>query len=183
MNQNTYNPPATSAPLATSAPKTYDPPADAPKSYAPPSAPPPGEPIPYTAPVSVPTSQDNVPHGPTVAETGLPVSAGAKGPGPAQGSLAHGGEKDKSVPRPGVGYGVGTGELEPPPPTYVSPTVASQEVNLQASGSIRRPAEVHHETAEEEKKRLGREERERVLRADTLDNEKAAGDAPPAYAD
>jgi hypothetical protein len=56
-------------------------------------------------------------------------------------------------------------------------------VNLHASGSIRRPAETRHETAEEEKKRLEREERERVLRAGSVDKEKVPGDAPPAYAD
>jgi len=101
-----------------------------------------------------------------------------------QGSLAHGGENDYSVPHPVVGYGVGTGEVESlPPPTYVGPTAGSQEVNLHASGTIKRPVETHHETAEEEKKRLEREERERVLRHDTLDSEKALGDTPPAYKD
>jgi len=97
-----------------------------------------------------------------------------------QGSLAHGGEKDQAVPRPAVGYGVGTGEVESLPPMYVGPTAASQEVNLQASGTIKRPAEKHHESAEEEKKRLEKEERERVLRADTLE---PSGDVPPAYND
>jgi len=183
MNLNTYSPPATSPPLPPSQPQSYPPPADAPKSYAPPSAPPPGEPIPYAAPVAAPTSHNDVPRAPTVAETGVPVSAGAEGPGPAHGSLSHDGEKDESVPRPAVGYGVGTGEAEPFPPSYVSPTAASQEVNLQAAGSIRRPAETHHETAEEEKRRLEREEREKVLRGNTLDKEKASGDAPPAYND
>ena len=99
------------------------------------------------------------------------------------GSLAHSGEKDQTVPRPEVGYGVGTGEVESLPPTYVNPAAGSQDVNLQASGSIKRPVETHHETAEEEKKRLEREEREKVLRADTLDSEAALGDTPPAYKD
>ena len=183
MNRNTYSPPATSAPLPTSQSQSYNPPTDAPQSYAPPSAPPPGAPIPYTAPVAVPTSHNDVPQAPTVAETGVPVSAGAEGPGPVQGSLAHNGEKDESVPRPALGYGVGNGEVEPVPPRYVGPTAGSQEVNLQASGSIRRPAEPHHESAEEEKQRLEREERERVLRGDTLNEDKASGGAPPAYDD
>lgn len=77
---------------------------------------------------------------------------------------------------------MGTGEVEQPP-TYVSPTAYSQEANLHASGSVRRPAEARHESAEEEKKRLEREERERVLRGDTLDKEKGPGDVPPAYND
>lgn len=96
-----------------------------------------------------------------------------------QGSLAHDRGKDESVPRPVVGYGVGSGEVEPP--TYGGPTAGSQDVNLQASGSIRRPAEPHHESAEEEKKRLEREERERVLKGETLDKDKASGDTPPPY--
>jgi hypothetical protein len=91
-------------------------------------------------------------------------------------------DKDQTVPRPEVGYGVGTGEFESLP-TYVGPTAGSQDANLQASGSIKRPVETRHETAEEEKKRLEREERERVLRAETLDSENASGDVPPAYKD
>ena len=182
MNPNTYSPPSTSPPLPTSQPKHYNPPADAPKSYAPPSAPL-GEPISYTTPLAVPPSHVEATNAPTVAETGIPVSAGAEGPGPAQGSLAYGGEHDQSVPRPAVGYGAGTGEAETLPPTYVGPTAGSQEVNLHASGTIKRPLETHHESAEEEKKRLEREERERVLRHDTLDSEKALGDTPPAYKD
>ena len=131
--------------------------------------------------MAVPHSQTDAPHAPTVAETGIPVSAGAEGPGPVQGSLAHGGEKDQTVPRPAVGYGVGTGEVGTLPPTYVDPPAGSQDVHLQASGSIKRPVETHYETAEDEKKRLEREERERVLRRDTLDSTKAPGDTPPAY--
>ena len=100
-----------------------------------------------------------------------------------QGSLAHGGEKDQTVPHPAVGYGAGTGEVGTLPPTYVGPTAGSQDVNLQASGSIKRPVETHYETAEDEKKRLEREERERLLRRDTLDSEKVSGDTPPAYHD
>ena len=130
-----------------------------------------------------PLLQTDAPRAPTVAEAGVPVSAGVEGPGPAHGSLAHDEEKDQTLPRPAVGYGVGTGEVDSLPPTYVGPTAGTQEANLQGSGSIRRPVEAHHETAEEEKRRLEREERERVLKGDALNNEKTSGDAPPSYGD
>lgn len=127
-----------------------------------------------------PLLQTDAPRAPTVAETGVPVSAGLEGPGPAHGSLAHDGEKDQTIPHPAVGYGVGTGEVESLPPTYVGPTAGLQEGNLQGSGSIKRPVETHHETAEEEKQRLEKEERERILKGDS---EKTSGDVPPAYND
>jgi len=72
---------------------------------------------------------------PTVAETGIPKSAGPEGPGPSSGTL-----KDVRSPtnpnESSPGYGVGAGI---------------------ASGSL-------HESAEDEKRRLQREERERLLR-------------------
>jgi hypothetical protein len=84
---------------------------------------------------------------PTVAETGVPVSAGDKGPGPASGSLAE-------LRRERFGE---TGQ------TVGSPPAAAYGV--------------HHETAEEEKKRLQREERERVLAGQTSQ----AAPAAPIY--
>jgi len=77
---------------------------------------------------------------PTVAETGVPLSAGPSGPGPATGSL----KNVRSGPQ-----GSGTGEQGR----------TTSEDDLYASP---RP---QGETAEEEKKRLEREERERVLAA------------------
>ncbi|KIM85261.1 hypothetical protein PILCRDRAFT_817260 [Piloderma croceum F 1598] len=93
---------------------------------------------------------------PTVAETGIPVSAGEKGPGPASGSLLdiHGASPTagpRSAGLPGrsssiseYGQGVPTGGAAATPPKF--------------------------ESAEEEKSRLQREDRERVL----------AAEAPPA---
>jgi hypothetical protein len=71
---------------------------------------------------------------PTVAETGIPQSAGPEGPGPSSGTLKD--VRSPTNPTDGSsGYGAGVGT---------------------ATGSF-------HESAEDEKKRLGREERERVL--------------------
>ncbi|KAI0756652.1 Eisosome component PIL1-domain-containing protein [Daedaleopsis nitida] len=98
-----------------------------------------GSPTPVIAPdpseptVKIPTVT------PTVAETGVPKTAGPDGPGPATGSL-----KDIKHPSP-----VNT----------FAPTVA-------AGG-----AAANFESAEDEKKRLEREDRERLLRA--------GGSAPP----
>lgn len=86
---------------------------------------------------------------PTVAETGVPVSAGNKGPGPASGSLHHihdasttAGPKSGGLPGrdstvPSSAYGAGI--------------------------PVATPAK--YESAEEEKRRLEREDRERVLAA------------------
>ncbi|CAL1695403.1 unnamed protein product [Somion occarium] len=79
---------------------------------------------------------------PTVAETGVPKSAGPDGPGPASGSLLDI-KSDRTPPTPVYGAAI--------------PTSA-----------------VGYETAEEEKKRLEREERERLLRT--------GGSAPPTSA-
>ncbi len=81
---------------------------------------------------------------PTVAETGIPKSAGPDGPGPVSGSL-----KDIKHSSP-----IATAA---PVPIPVSKTTETQ--NLPSYGG---PAAL--ESAEEEKKRLEREERERLLR-------------------
>jgi hypothetical protein len=78
---------------------------------------------------------------PTIAETGLPVSAGAGGPGPASGSLLELQNRTGSSGAPSEGQ---TGQLAAAPPAAV-PTQS-------------------YETAVDEKKRLEREERERILR-------------------
>lgn len=171
--------------------------------YAPPGGSPPvaHATLPHDAPSSA-----SVPKAPTVAETGVPVSAGAAGPGPATGSLST--EKDEVVDRPAVGYGVGTGPAgDPPgyiaPPAPLSQTAADEKGRLAAvhandvpvtgsghqgglvaSTSTRRPET--HESAEDEKKRLEREERERTLRGNTTDTQSPSDDAPappPAYQD
>ncbi|KAH7915826.1 Eisosome component PIL1-domain-containing protein [Hygrophoropsis aurantiaca] len=86
-------------------------------------------------PVSVPGAA------PTVAETGVPVSAGSTGPGPASGSLRDlRGASDSAGPRSG-----GLPGNSPADDLYGQ--------------------EIKHESAADEKKRLEREERERVLAA------------------
>ncbi|KAG8758723.1 hypothetical protein FRC14_007510 [Serendipita sp. 396] len=177
--------------------------------YAAPSVAPPSEahhpPTTYVSPTGGPTSSTSIPHAPTVAETGVPVKAGAEGPGPVAGSLSQGAEEVRE--RPTVGYGVGSNEQapaygsaaavhesaeeekrrlaaaeqNPAPSSAPSGSYGDHLGDLHASTSIRRP--VVHESAEDEKKRLEREERERILRANTRQDtqDDQGGAAPPAY--
>ncbi|KAF7306982.1 Eukaryotic translation initiation factor 4e [Mycena indigotica] len=100
---------------------------------------------------------------PTVAETGVPLSAGAAGPGPASGSLHDIHAASHSAgPRSG-----GLPGNEPSIPGYGTPS-SSHNTFESATEEKRRlqaysEAAQHHETAEQEKSRLEREERERVL--------------------
>lgn len=82
---------------------------------------------------------------PTVAETGVPVAADDKGPGPASGSL-----KDIKAASPYAG-----------PRSGGLPGNRSNEAFGQRHGTIK------YETAEQEKQRLQREERERLLTGPT----------------
>ncbi|OBZ79935.1 Sphingolipid long chain base-responsive protein LSP1 [Grifola frondosa] len=84
---------------------------------------------------------------PTVAETGIPKSAGPDGPGPQSGSL-----RDLKTSSPASTPVVGE----------ESKSSSGAPASVPAYGS---EAALHHESAEDEKKRLEREERERVLRA------------------
>lgn len=95
-------------------------------------------------PVAIPAAA------PTVAETGVPVSAGACGPGPASGSL-------RDIRRASESAGPRTGGLPGKLP--------SEDLYGQSHAM---------ETAADEKKRLEREERNRVLAART------SSTAPPA---
>lgn len=135
--------------------------------------------IPFSPPAASDPSQMNVPIiTPTVAETGIPVSAGASGPGPASGSLR---------------------DLHPSPlaggPASQHETIEEEKRRLESAYS--NPAAVQgqtsqappaaYESAEEEKKRLEREARERLLRqASSQSNQgKKDGDdeLPPSYQD
>lgn len=91
---------------------------------------------------------------PTVAETGLPRVAGPEGPGPSSGSLKDI-KRDSSVNAPASG----AGDL----PGY---TGAAAPV---------------HESGEEEKRRLEREERERVLREGGSTSTATATSEQPKY--
>jgi len=84
---------------------------------------------------------------PTVAETGVPIIAGEDGPGPSHGSLAS--------PARGPGYGEAT-------PAYGN--ADGPKYGLSEGGSV--VVVPAHESAEEEKRRLEREEREKVLRGE-----------------
>jgi hypothetical protein len=105
---------------------------------------------------------------PTVAETGVPVSGGPSGPGPSSGSL-HDIRPSADASSQGVSNIAQTPDPEGGP----------------ASGPATR-----YESAEDEKRRLEREERERLLHGDTQsggsrreDEGNTDGDTPPPYKD
>lgn len=115
---------------------------------------------------------------PTVAETGVPVTAGDKGPGPASGSLhdikaastnagpRSGGLPGRDSTGPGSTYGQTIGALG----AGAAGVVGAGAINASAS-----PAK--YESAEDEKKRLQKEDRERLLASQS-----AGGAAPPSSA-
>ncbi|OSD03616.1 hypothetical protein PYCCODRAFT_1476997 [Trametes coccinea BRFM310] len=102
---------------------------------------------------------------PTVAETGMPQSAGPDGPGPASGSL-----RDLKQPTP-----VSTNSV--PGATVTLPVYVAG-----VSSPSTTATETKYESAEEEKRRLEREERERLLAAggsSNLRQDPDAKDQPP----
>ncbi|KAF8523061.1 Eisosome component PIL1-domain-containing protein [Hysterangium stoloniferum] len=104
-------------------------------------------------------SPDSIPiNVPTVAETGVPVVAGKDGPGPASGSLAGGHRGSQSSPSSAAPSGPGYGESTP---SYGG-----------------HPA--RYESAEEEKARLQREDRERLLRSGGPPASTEAGASEPS---
>jgi hypothetical protein len=146
---------------------------------------------------SISSQSQSVPKiSPTVAETGMPIAAGASGPGPKTGSLSrvsgamNTGSASGSVPK----YESAEEEkrrlereerdriltgAQPPPSAYHAPPSAAST----------QPA---YESADEEKKRLERQERERVLRmggsnVGNIDNTERpspdGGSVPPPYQD
>ncbi|KAH7883648.1 Eisosome component PIL1-domain-containing protein [Phlebopus sp. FC_14] len=134
---------------------------------------------------------------PTVAETGMPVSAGASGPGPASGSLHNirGASQDagpKSGGQPGQSpaedlYGTlpaKTDTAEDEKKRLEREEREERERVFAASGSAATPAGAY-ESAEDEKKRLEREERERVLAGGNTpgEAEEKDGDELPPYKD
>lgn len=98
-----------------------------------------------------------------MAETGVPVSAGASGPGPASGSLLDiKGAAPDAGPRSG-----GLPGKQPSESGYGQPggigAAATAAANI-ARATSGNPS-TQYESAEDEKKRLQREERERILNA------------------
>lgn len=124
---------------------------------------------------------------PTIAETGVPVSAGPAGPGPASGSLhdikgaseTAGPRTDGHPANEGVvpGYAQSTPVVAAATPGAKHESAEEEKKRLAATysqqSSVPAPAPStsiatqppRNETAEEEKKRLEREERERILHA------------------
>ncbi|KAF8898676.1 Eisosome component PIL1-domain-containing protein [Infundibulicybe gibba] len=148
---------------------------------------------------------------PTVAETGVPVSAGAQGPGPASGSLhdikaASPTAGPRSAGLPGNNphaslYGqIGPGFAPTPAAAVVQQyeSAEKEKKRLEDSQVLTNPRPVEqtpsgppaapYETAEQEKKRLEREERERILQTGGTSQGDGAGpkkddDLPPSYQD
>ncbi|KAJ7925851.1 hypothetical protein B0H13DRAFT_2313985 [Mycena leptocephala] len=122
---------------------------------------------------------------PTIAETGVPVSAGEGGPGPASGSLHNiraasstAGPRSGGLPRnessvPAYGIAGGSQKFE---------SATEEKRRLQAYSEAAQHREA--ETAEEEKRRLEREERERLLAsASGSGGGGPEDDLPPSYQD
>lgn len=124
------------------------------------------------APVAFRDSESHVPDAPTIAETGVPVSAGASGPGPSSGSLR---DIHRATPTTAATKWESAEEekkrLQGYSQVYTPPGGAQP---VQPSSTTQAP-----ESAEDEKKRLEREERERVLQANTAKDEKKDEDLPP----
>jgi molecular chaperone GrpE (heat shock protein) len=138
-------------------------------------------------------SSSSIPTVPTIAETGVPVSAGDRGPGPATGSLSRDG--DGAAPHVGK-YGESAEEekirLEREErervlhlgATHSDPTPAPPPAAASSTPTATTGASAAHETAEEEKRRLEREERERILRGDNEPGPShGEGETPPPYTD
>ncbi|KAI0030659.1 Eisosome component PIL1-domain-containing protein [Vararia minispora EC-137] len=98
---------------------------------------------------------------PTVAETGVPIQARAQDPGPASGSL-------KDLKSPSTNAATSSSAADAPAASPLGPGTAAAVA-------------ARHETAEEEKKRLEREERERVLHTSTSAAPPAAESSTPRY--
>ena len=131
---------------------------------------------------------------PTVAETGIPVSAGSEGPGPATGSLLGLREPSHQSEAP-----VQSEQPPPGPAPFESAedekkrlereererilTSGPGEAKKDTNESLPAPAPL--ESAEDEKKRLEREERERILKSGTSGQGDAKKDTdedlPPQY--
>ncbi|CEL58084.1 Sphingolipid long chain base-responsive protein LSP1 OS=Saccharomyces cerevisiae (strain ATCC 204508 / S288c) GN=LSP1 PE=1 SV=1 [Rhizoctonia solani AG-1 IB] len=141
--------------------------------------------------VPIPAPQSNV----TVAETGVPLTAGADGPGPKSGSLSR-----DNVPTTAPPAGAAqTGMVLPPNTNDELPGFAGATKHESAEEEKARLAReererlLHtgapstaHPTAEEEKARLEREERDRLLRGQAQEQDDKGGDGktvPPPYAD
>lgn len=139
---------------------------------------------------------------PTVAETGVPISAGATGPGPARGSLLGGRVTGHGEQQQQQSY-VGGFKVDAPSPAGTRsaasgfPSAEEEKRRLAAgsSGGVAAAAAPppsagtggQYETAEDEKKRLERAERDRLLGAGASPTdsrgEEGQGHAgpPPSY--
>ncbi|KAG6842608.1 hypothetical protein C0991_000134 [Blastosporella zonata] len=144
-----------------------------------------------TVPAPISGAPAPAPITPTLAETGVPISAASEGPGPASGSLhdirgaaSNAGARDDSAPV--------YGQL---PTVAPYPSAAEEKQRLEspysgASTSSDGPPQdnvsaSHFESAEEEKKRLEREERDGLLSAGSSapknTDKKDDDDLPPSY--
>lgn len=139
-----------------------------------------------TAPIHVPE--------PTIAETGVPISAGADGPGPARGSLK---DLKGATPPSATTFGAtpAAGGISDKA-TLKLDTAGEEKARLQREEQERlshtsAPApQQKFESAEEEKKRLEKEERERLVKEaesqqGSSGNKNGGGDGatPPPYQD
>ncbi|KAG8905321.1 hypothetical protein FRB99_000247 [Tulasnella sp. 403] len=112
----------------------------------------PGVPVPASGDVHSPTTGSVAPPAPTVAETGNPIMAGAGGPGPVSGNLS----KDSTSQATPAVSNLG------PSPSYPPSSGPGDGVGGFRSDVGSTP-QSNYESAEDEKRRLQRDERERIL--------------------
>lgn len=132
---------------------------------------------------------------PTVAETGVPLSAGINGPGPSSGSLKDLRSSPASSKLPTVGEAAPSYSSAPGAGPTKLDSAEEEKARLQREERDRLiqsgPPPQKYETAEEEKKRLEKEEKERLLNESSSsqggpsgkDNSDIDGSTPPPYQD
>ncbi|KAF5355872.1 hypothetical protein D9756_003816 [Leucocoprinus leucothites] len=136
---------------------------------------------PAVVPDSSPTSSGVPTATPTVAETGIPVTAGTGGPGPASGSLRELHQSPPAGPTSSAPkYETAEDEKRRLATAYSQPSTSQSQTPQVPPAS--------YETSEEEKKRLEREGRERLLRTGSTglspkDEKKDKDDDLPPYQD
>ncbi|KAL5534143.1 hypothetical protein ACEPAG_604 [Sanghuangporus baumii] len=134
-------------------------------------------------PATGPTTSVQIPE-PTIAETGMPVSAGPLGPGPKSGSLK---DLKSDIPPPSSTSSATGYAPKFEPAEEEKARLQKEERERLAQGPVQK-----YETAEEEKKRLQKEENDRLLREEQArkdgsgsGSKDADGDGatPPPYQD
>ncbi|KAK2461867.1 hypothetical protein APHAL10511_006330 [Amanita phalloides] len=141
-------------------------------------------PLPLTTPLDLSQTSTAAPSAiPTVAETGIPVSAGSEGTEPASGSLADLRGKVDTTQKDGSDSTTVPGTVQAFPSAKEEKERLKETYSSQGASPAVVAVTERHETAEEEKKRLEREERERILAGAGSNAQENDDDELPPYQD